>query len=138
MRTGVVVDWASGLLVVALGVMLTGLAWLAIRQVQRIGRAAQARIALQRLIADQASEAIMLTDRAQRILSVNAAFEAITGYSAADVTIAAKEVIDMKTAQTMGAPISDETIHERMREGGMTDKTYDEELQALAAQDGGQ
>ena len=55
-----------------------------------------------------------------------------------DVTIAAKEVIDMKTAQTMGAPISDETIHERMREGGLTDKTYDEELQALAAQDGGQ
>ena len=44
----------------------------------------------------------------------------------------------MKTAQTMGAPISDETIHERMREGGLTDKTYDEELQALAGQGGGQ
>jgi len=55
-----------------------------------------------------------------------------------DVTITAKDVVDMKTAQTMGAPISDETIHERMREGGMTDKTYDEEKLALAQQDGGQ
>ncbi|MDV6347487.1 DUF4055 domain-containing protein [Nitrosomonas sp. Is35] len=54
-----------------------------------------------------------------------------------DVTITAKDVIDMKTAQTMGAPISDETIHERMREGGMTDKTYEQELEALAGQDGG-
>ena len=54
-----------------------------------------------------------------------------------DVTITAKDVIDMKTAQTMGAPISDETIHERMREGGLTDKTYEDELAALASQDGG-
>jgi len=55
-----------------------------------------------------------------------------------DVTITAKDVVDMKTAQTMGAPISDETIHERMREGGLTDKTYEEEKLALAQQDGGQ
>jgi len=55
-----------------------------------------------------------------------------------DVTITAKDVIDMKTAQTMGAPISDETIHERMREGGLTDKTYEEEKLALAQQDGGE
>ena len=84
-RTGSAVDWTAGVLVLALGIMLTGLAWLAMRQVRRIGRAAQARIALQSLIADQASEAMMLTDRAQRILSVNAAFETITGYSATDV-----------------------------------------------------
>ncbi|MBX9638056.1 MAG: DUF4055 domain-containing protein [Nitrosomonas sp.] len=55
-----------------------------------------------------------------------------------DVTITAKDVVDMKTAQTMGAPISNESIHERMREGGMTDKTYEEELKALAKQDGGE
>lgn len=53
-----------------------------------------------------------------------------------DVAITAKDVIDMKTAQTMGAPISDETIHERMREGGLTDKTFEQEIQALAGQDG--
>ena len=84
-RTSGAVDWTSGVLVLALGIMLTSLAWLAMRQVRRIGRAAQARIALQTLMADQASEAMMLTDRAQRILSVNAAFETITGYSATDV-----------------------------------------------------
>jgi len=44
----------------------------------------------------------------------------------------------MKTAQTSGAPISDETIHARMLEGGLTDKTYEEEKIALAKQDGGE
>jgi len=55
-----------------------------------------------------------------------------------DVTITAKDVLDMKTAQTSGAPISDETIHARMLEGGLTDKTYEEEKIALAKQDGGE
>ena len=52
-----------------------------------------------------------------------------------DTTITAKDVADMRTAKTMGAPISNETIHERMREGGLTDKTYDEELAAIAIED---
>ncbi|SOD15951.1 DUF4055 domain-containing protein [Nitrosomonas ureae] len=52
-----------------------------------------------------------------------------------DVSITAKDVIDMMTAKTMGAPISQETIHERMREGGLTDKTIDEEITAIAGED---
>lgn len=55
-----------------------------------------------------------------------------------DATLPAKEIIDMMTAKTMGAPISQETVHERMREGGLTDKTLQEELEALATEDGGE
>jgi diguanylate cyclase (GGDEF)-like protein/PAS domain S-box-containing protein len=50
-----------------------------------IRRQAAARIALQRQMIDCASEAMILTDAAQRILSVNAAFEQTTGYTAAEV-----------------------------------------------------
>jgi diguanylate cyclase (GGDEF)-like protein/PAS domain S-box-containing protein len=67
--------------VLLLGILLTGLVVQAWRQFAGV----DARLSLQRLIVDHASEAMMVTDGAQRILSVNAAFEAITGYSAADV-----------------------------------------------------
>ncbi|MDE1545078.1 EAL domain-containing protein [Dechloromonas agitata] len=77
--------WSTVGLVVALGALLSGLVWLVLRQMDRVGRVAEARVALQSLIADHASEAMMLTDRAQRILSVNAAFETITGYPAREV-----------------------------------------------------
>lgn len=55
-----------------------------------------------------------------------------------DVTMAAKEIIDLMTAKTMGAPLSKESIHDRMREGGITDKTLDDELLAIAKEDGGE
>jgi diguanylate cyclase (GGDEF)-like protein/PAS domain S-box-containing protein len=67
--------------VLLLGIVLTGLVVQAWRQFAGV----DARLSLQRLIVDHASEAMMVTDGAQRILSVNAAFEAITGYSAGDV-----------------------------------------------------
>ncbi|TXT28754.1 MAG: diguanylate cyclase/phosphodiesterase with PAS/PAC sensor(s) [Rhodocyclaceae bacterium] len=46
---------------------------------------ASRQLALQRRIIDHASEAMILTDGAQRILSVNAAFERMTGYAATEV-----------------------------------------------------
>mgnify|MGYP000985179007 CR=1 FL=1 len=74
--------WSGTVLVVGLGILLSSFIWLALRQMERMRQAAEARVALQSLIADHASEAMMLTDRAQRILSVNSAFETITGYPA--------------------------------------------------------
>lgn len=71
--------------VLALGVLLTLLIWQAGQHIRRNALEASAGLALQRLIVDHASEAMMLTDSAQRILSVNAAFTAITGYAAEDV-----------------------------------------------------
>jgi PAS domain S-box-containing protein len=61
------------------------LVWQAWRQLQQAGHESAAHVALQRLIVDHASEAMMLTDSAQRIVSVNAAFTAITGYREEDV-----------------------------------------------------
>ncbi|WP_434513495.1 putative bifunctional diguanylate cyclase/phosphodiesterase [Dechloromonas sp. ARDL1] len=71
--------------VLILGGALTLLVWQAWRHTRRAAVEASARLALQRLIVDHASEAMMLTDSAQRILSVNAAFTAITGYAAEEV-----------------------------------------------------
>ena len=51
----------------------------------RRGRQGESQLAMQRRLVDHASEAIMVTDGAQRIVSVNAAFEQITGYGAAEV-----------------------------------------------------
>ena len=68
-----------------LGVVLSGLVLLAYRHLLEINRQADSRVALQRLIVDHASEAMLVTDSAQRILSVNAAFEFITGYTRSDV-----------------------------------------------------
>jgi len=82
---GVRADLPPKLLVMALGLLLTFLVWRVYRQLQRANHEAEARIALQRLIVDHASEAMMVTDSAQRILSINAAFTTITGYEPADV-----------------------------------------------------
>ncbi|HLO61664.1 MAG TPA: EAL domain-containing protein [Azonexus sp.] len=79
------VDLPPKLLVLALGLLLTYLVWRACRQLQRVDHETAARLALQRLIVDHASEAMMVTDRAQRILSINAAFTTITGYRPEDV-----------------------------------------------------
>lgn len=52
-----------------------------------------------------------------------------------DSLITASDVISLETAKTMGALISQETIHERMRESGLTDKTLEEERIAIANED---
>jgi len=71
--------------ILALGIALSLLVWQVRRRVLQADVDAMSRLALQRLIVDHASEAMMLTDSAQRILSVNAAFAAITGYAPDDV-----------------------------------------------------
>ena len=72
-------------LILMLGGLLSVLVWQAYRQLRLREADAAARLALQRLIADHASEAMMLTDSAQRIISINAAFTAITGYTQHEV-----------------------------------------------------
>lgn len=52
-----------------------------------------------------------------------------------EVSITGRDVIDLRTAKQMGAAISNETIHNLMREGGITDKTYEDELIAIAKED---
>lgn len=78
-------DLSQVFVVLMLGIGLSVLVWQAFRQIQRRDAEASAGLALQRLIVDHASEAMMLTDSAQRILSVNAAFSAITGYAPEEV-----------------------------------------------------
>jgi diguanylate cyclase (GGDEF)-like protein/PAS domain S-box-containing protein len=68
-----------------IGLVLSWLVLLAYRHLLVINRQADSRVALQRLIVDHASEAMLVTDSAQRILSVNTAFEFITGYTRSDV-----------------------------------------------------
>lgn len=75
--------WKLFLLV--LSVLLTALVAQAYRQLLSTKRQVEAGLALQRLIVDHASEAMMVTDSVQRILSVNSAFEQITGYAGKDV-----------------------------------------------------
>ena len=82
---GAGIDLPARLLVLLLGMFLSCLVWQAWRQLQQAGHESAAHVALQRLIVDHASEAMMLTDSAQRIVSVNAAFTAITGYREEDV-----------------------------------------------------
>ena len=72
-------------LLLTLGLLLSWLVVHAYRHLLGVSRQADTRFALQRLIVDHASEAMMVTDSAQRILSVNAAFENITGYAGRDV-----------------------------------------------------
>ena len=79
---GAGIDLPARLLVLLLGMFLSCLVWQAWRQLQQAGHESAAHVALQRLIVDHASEAMMLTDSAQRIVSVNAAFTAIQALSA--------------------------------------------------------
>jgi hypothetical protein len=51
-----------------------------------------------------------------------------------DDTMAGKELIDLLTAKTLGAPLSQESIHLTMQTRGMTEKTLDEEIAAIEAE----
>lgn len=42
-----------------------------------------------------------------------------------------KSLVELTSAKTMGAPIADKTIHDRMRERGLTDLEYEDELQLI-------
>jgi diguanylate cyclase (GGDEF)-like protein/PAS domain S-box-containing protein len=74
-----------GTLLFAIGIAITVLVIEGCRLLFAIHKRAGRQLALQRQIIDHASEAMILTDSAQRILSVNVAFEQTTGYSAAEV-----------------------------------------------------
>jgi hypothetical protein len=43
-------------------------------------------------------------------------------------TMKGKEIIDLTSAKNLGAPISKKTIHANLRDKGITQKTYDEEI----------
>jgi hypothetical protein len=53
----------------------------------------------------------------------------------ADKNITPADVVSMQTAKSMGAILSQETIHDRMRDGGLTKKTLEDELAAIAKED---
>ncbi len=42
-----------------------------------------------------------------------------------------KDLLDLTAAKTTGAPISLLTIHDTMRDRGMTERDFEEELQAM-------
>lgn len=48
-----------------------------------------------------------------------------------DTEMTGKELVDLMSAKSMGAPLSNETIHDIMAARGMTEKTFDEELETL-------
>jgi diguanylate cyclase (GGDEF)-like protein/PAS domain S-box-containing protein len=74
-----------GTLLFAIGIAITVLVIEGCRLLFAIHKRAGRQLALQRQIIDHASEAMILTDSAQRILSVNSAFELTTGYGSAEV-----------------------------------------------------
>jgi diguanylate cyclase (GGDEF)-like protein/PAS domain S-box-containing protein len=74
-----------GFLLFSIGLVVSVLIIQGCRQLFSIRDQASAQLALQRHIIDHASEAVLVTDAAQRILAVNAAFEQTTGYAAAEV-----------------------------------------------------
>lgn len=80
---GYLASWKIAL--IALGVGFSAMALQASRQWRLARQQSDAQLALQRRITDHASEAMLVTDGAQRIQSVNAAFEQITGYPASEV-----------------------------------------------------
>ena len=47
-----------------------------------------------------------------------------------------KEIVDLMSAKVIGAPIALETIHERMQERGVTDKTFEEEITQIETEMG--
>lgn len=49
-----------------------------------------------------------------------------------DQGLTGKEILDMQTAKMAGAPISQRTIHDHMRERDVTAFTYEEELEEIA------
>jgi len=74
-----------GFLLFAIGLVVSVLIIQGCRLLFGIRDQASRQLALQRQIIDHAAESMLLTDGAQRILSVNAAFEQTTGYAAAEV-----------------------------------------------------
>lgn len=46
-------------------------------------------------------------------------------------TLTGDELLKLVTAQTMGAPLSDESVHKVMQRGRLTDKTFDDEMEAI-------
>lgn len=48
-----------------------------------------------------------------------------------DEEMTGKDLVDLMSAKSMGAPISNETIHCRMQEKGLTEMTFDEEMEKL-------
>jgi hypothetical protein len=46
----------------------------------------------------------------------------------ADVTMTGKDLVDLMTAKNMGAPLSQETIHDNMRSRGITTRDFEEEM----------
>ena len=81
--TAVTPSW--GIFSCSVALLVFAFAFKGLRRFSRSRLDCAAQIALQRLIINHASEAMMLTDAAQRIVSVNAAFERTTGYSAEEV-----------------------------------------------------
>jgi diguanylate cyclase (GGDEF)-like protein/PAS domain S-box-containing protein len=83
--SGVAITPSWGFLLFAIGLVCTVLVIEGCRFLFGIRHQTDTQLALQRRIIDHASEAMVLTDGAQRILSVNVAFEQTTGYAAAEV-----------------------------------------------------
>lgn len=74
-----------GFLLFAIGLVATLLIVEGCRLLFGLREQANRQFALQRRMIDHAAEAMILTDAAQRILTVNAAFEQTTGYRASEV-----------------------------------------------------
>lgn len=49
-----------------------------------------------------------------------------------DQQLLAADLVQLQTAKTLGAPISEETIHDIMLQRGMTQLTYEEEMEKIA------
>jgi hypothetical protein len=53
----------------------------------------------------------------------------------ADNKMTAEELVSLMSAKTLGAPLSQKTIHENMSNRGMTTKTYEEELTEISEEE---
>jgi len=77
--------WIAGIVAV-LSLVLLSMSWVVLYRKQGALRRAEAKLKLAAMVYQVSSEAMMLTDEDNRIISVNAAFERITGYGADEVT----------------------------------------------------
>jgi hypothetical protein len=53
----------------------------------------------------------------------------------ADLVMTGKDLTDLMTAKNMGAPISKESIHKIIETRGLTEKTFEEEMELIADED---
>lgn len=88
----------------AMGLLLSILVVISARSVLRMLSRMAEQLQLQGKIIDHTSEAMVVTDLAHRILTVNPAFEKITGYSAAEVI--------GRTSMMLGAPQHGPEFHQ--------------------------